>query len=169
MGTIYYTINHDDVIKWKHFTRYWPFVRGIHRSPVNSPHKGQLRRALMFSLIRAWINGRVNNRKAGDLRRNPAYYDVIKMFLAISWEKVINPVLKIYCLPKKAYEHLHNNWGRFEWIMSKSILSTDGTAGTRWPNGTFAPDDIKFVAYRFRLEHNGGGEMHRQFDTRYWR
>ena len=32
---------HDDVIKWKHFPRYWPFVRGIHRSPVNSPHKGQ--------------------------------------------------------------------------------------------------------------------------------
>ena len=22
---------HDDVIKWKHFPRYWPFVRGIHR------------------------------------------------------------------------------------------------------------------------------------------
>ena len=31
---------HDDVIKWKHFPRYWPFVRVIHRSPVNSPHKG---------------------------------------------------------------------------------------------------------------------------------
>ena len=30
---------HDDVIKWNHFPRYWPFVRGIHRSPVNSPHK----------------------------------------------------------------------------------------------------------------------------------
>ena len=28
---------HDDVIKWKHFPRYWPFVRGIHWSPVNSP------------------------------------------------------------------------------------------------------------------------------------
>ena len=27
--------DHDDVIKWKHFPRYWPFVRGIHRSPVN--------------------------------------------------------------------------------------------------------------------------------------
>ena len=25
-------VNHDDVIKWKHFPRYWPFVRGIHRS-----------------------------------------------------------------------------------------------------------------------------------------
>ena len=48
---------HDDVIKWKHFPRYWPFVRGIHRWPVNSPHKGQWRGALMFSLICAWING----------------------------------------------------------------------------------------------------------------
>ena len=59
--------NHDDVIKWKYFPLYWPFVRGIHRSPVNSPHKGQWREALMFSLICARINGWVNNREAGDL------------------------------------------------------------------------------------------------------
>ena len=31
-------VEHDDVIKWKHFPRYWPFVREIHRSSVNSPH-----------------------------------------------------------------------------------------------------------------------------------
>ena len=43
--------SHDDVINWKHFPRCWPFVRGIHRSPVNSPHKGRWRGALMFSLI----------------------------------------------------------------------------------------------------------------------
>ena len=24
-------MNHDDVIKWKHFPCYWSFVRGIHR------------------------------------------------------------------------------------------------------------------------------------------
>ena len=42
---------HDDVIKWKHFPRYWPFVRGIHRSPVDSPLKGQWRGVLIFSLI----------------------------------------------------------------------------------------------------------------------
>ena len=59
-------IDHDDVIKWKHFPRYWPFVRGIHRSPVNSPHRGQWRGALMFSLICVWINGWVNNGEAGD-------------------------------------------------------------------------------------------------------
>ena len=34
---------HDDVIKWKHFPRYCPFVRGIHRSLVNSPHTGKWR------------------------------------------------------------------------------------------------------------------------------
>ena len=70
---------HDDVIKWKHCPRYWPFVRGIHRSPVNSPHKGQWRGALMFSFTCAWINGWVNNREAGDLRRQRADYDVIVM------------------------------------------------------------------------------------------
>ena len=71
--------NHDDVIKWKHFPRYWSFVRGIHRSPVNSPHKGQWRGALMFTLICARINDWVNNGEAGDLRRNRAHYDVIIM------------------------------------------------------------------------------------------
>ena len=70
---------HDDVIKWKHFPRNWPFVRGIRWSPVNSPHKGQWRRALMFFFICVWINDWVNNPKAGDLRRYCTHYDVIVM------------------------------------------------------------------------------------------
>ena len=73
-------LSHDhDVIKWKHFPRYWPFVRGL-RSPVNSPHKGQRRGALMFSLICAWINAWVNNREAGDLIRYRAHCDVTVMY-----------------------------------------------------------------------------------------
>ena len=71
--------NHDDVIKWKHFTRSWLFVWGIHRWPVNSPHKGQWRGALMFSLICTWINGWVDNGEAGDLRSHGADYDVTVM------------------------------------------------------------------------------------------
>ena len=71
---------HDDVIKWKYFPRYWPFVRGIHRSPVNFSHKGQWRGALMFPLICVWINGWVNNREAGYLRRHRAHYDVTVMY-----------------------------------------------------------------------------------------
>ena len=72
---------HDDVIKWKHFPRYWPFVRGIHRSPVNSSHKGQWGGALMFSLICACIDGWVNNRKVGDVRHHRIHYDVIVLIL----------------------------------------------------------------------------------------
>ena len=72
-------MEHDDVIKWKHFPHYWPLVQGIHRSPVNFPHKGQWHGALMFSLIYAWINGWVNNHEAGDLRCHRAHYDVIVM------------------------------------------------------------------------------------------
>ena len=76
----------DNVIKWKHLPRYWLFVWRFHRSP-NSPHKGQWRGALMFSLICAWINNWVINRKAGDLRRHRAHYDVIVMYVCsrIHW------------------------------------------------------------------------------------
>ena len=67
---------HDDVIKWKHFPRYWPYARGIHRPPAYSPHKGQWRGALTFSSICTRKNGWVNNGEAGDLRRHRAHYDV---------------------------------------------------------------------------------------------
>ena len=84
-------LRHDDVIK--HFPRYWPFVRGIPRShPVNSPHKGQWSGALMFSLISARINGGVNDREAGSLRRIRPHYDVTVM--DIEWG------IKIYSLRK---------------------------------------------------------------------
>ena len=76
----YYIYNHDDIIKWKHFPPYWPFVRRIHQSPVNSPHKGQWHGALMFSLIWAWINGWVNNHEAGDLRHHCTHYDITVVY-----------------------------------------------------------------------------------------
>ena len=48
--------------------------------PVNSSHKGQGRGSLLFSLIWAWINGWVNIRKAGDLTRRRAHFDVTVMY-----------------------------------------------------------------------------------------
>ena len=47
--------------------------------PVNSPHKGQWRGALMFSLIYTWTNSWVNDRYSGDMRRQPTHYDVTAM------------------------------------------------------------------------------------------
>ena len=72
-------LHHDDVIKWKYFPRYWSFVWGIHRSPVNSPHKGQWHGALMFSLICIWTDDWVNNRDACHLRCHHAHYDITVM------------------------------------------------------------------------------------------
>ena len=78
--------SHDDVIKWKHFPCNWPFVQGIHWSPVNSPHKGQWCGALMFSLICVWIKDWVNTHEAGDVRCYRALYDVIASM-----------VVRLYC------------------------------------------------------------------------
>ena len=58
-------------------------------------HKGQWRGALMFSLICVGINGWVNNREAGDLRRYGTHYDVSVM--------EAGPTLLIL----KQYAHLH--------------------------------------------------------------
>ena len=69
---------------WRHqietFSALLAFVRGIHQPPVNSPHKGQGRGALMFSLICAWIHGWVSNPDAGAWRSHHAHYDVTVIF-----------------------------------------------------------------------------------------
>ena len=104
---------HDDVIKWKHFPRYWPFVRGIHRSPVNFPHNGQWRGALMFSLICVWLNDWENNREAGDLRRYRTHYDVIVMIEPISirvTSRALGPSAR-EMTSKDVDERMH--WGRW--------------------------------------------------------
>ena len=132
------TSDHDDVIKWKHFPRYWPFVREIHRSPVNFPHKGQWRGALMFALIRVWINGWVNNREAGDLRRHLAHYDVIVMDERGRWQLPLRCVVKQsgydetqeksdYC---KDIEIYHGSI--IHWLTKRIELSGTNIVNTCW-------------------------------------
>ena len=80
---------YDGVIKWKHFPRYWPFVRGIHRSSVNYAHKDQWRG--------------VNNSEADDLRRYRAHFDVIVMsknqpisqHYKSSWMLIVGTILRL--------------------------------------------------------------------------
>ena len=75
--------------KWKHFPHYWPFVQGIHWSPVNSPLKGQWLEALMFPFICTWTNGWVNNQDAGDLRRHHAHHDITTMHCKMDAGRVV--------------------------------------------------------------------------------
>ena len=115
-------LSYDDVIKWKHFPRYRPFLRGIHRSPVNSPHKGQWRGALMFSLICVWINVWVNNGEAADLRCHRPHYNVIIMiFILITVSQWVTFCMKgctySYIMPTSYYISKHM-WN----IMNKGVL-----------------------------------------------
>ena len=111
-------ILHDDVIKWKHFPRYWPFVRGIHLSSVNSPHKCQWRVALMFSL-NCPLNKRLsNNRKVGDLRRHCAHYDVIVMWIpSLENEALSNSsaISHMACMVACSKLFMHHHDGVIKW------------------------------------------------------
>ena len=69
--------SHNDVIKWKHFQRYWPFVRGIHRHRWIPRTKASDAELWCFLWSAPWINGWVNIREAADLSRHCAYHDVI--------------------------------------------------------------------------------------------
>ena len=112
---------------WRHqketFSALLAFCAGIHRFPVNFPHKGQCRGAFMFSLICAWINRWVNNREAGDLRRYYAHCDVIVMklialrLLSLPWYHCLT-IIAINHAGNRAYwpfnEHIDGNiWKLF--------------------------------------------------------
>ena len=71
----------NDVIKWKHFPRNWSFVKGIDRSPVDSPQEGQWLGALMVSLICPEQTFEQIIEKVGNLRRHRAHYDVFLMVI----------------------------------------------------------------------------------------
>ena len=63
---------------------------------MDSPHKGQWRETLMFSLICAWTNGWANDRHAGGLKRHRAHYDVPVM--ASSGLNRFTPYALLHCL-----------------------------------------------------------------------
>ena len=126
------------MIWWRHqmetFSALLATLRGIHRSPVNSPYKGQWRRALIFSLICVWINGWVNTREAGDLRCYCAHYEVRVMEISNSQmtpfvlpRAAICPNLRIRVLPCYVTHLPHcynvsNHWQLYP--LSNSLLNS---------------------------------------------
>ena len=73
-----WSYNHNKIMMTS-FSALLAICAGNSPLPVNSPHKGQWRGALTFSVICVWINGWVNNREADDLRRYRTHHDVTVM------------------------------------------------------------------------------------------
>ena len=99
-------------------------------SPVNYPHRGQWRGALMFSLICAWINSWVNNHEHVDLRRNSALYDVIVMPIESQVSREVS-----WCIYKEPAKE-KNNWTVYRWRTFQFGIKSD----LSW-----------FLAYRLKL------------------
>ena len=111
---------------------------GPRRLPFNSPHKGHWRGCFVFSLIsniRAWTNGWVNNRDAGNLRPHRVHYEVNVMGWNASWRMF----KKIYTL---FWCSLFNSWGRVTPICVSELtsigsdisLSPERRQATIWTN-----------------------------------
>ena len=80
-----YKQTHDDVIRWKHFPRYWPFVRVFTGDRWIPRPKASDTELWCFLFICALINGWVNNCQAGDLRCHRGNYGVTVMSLWITY------------------------------------------------------------------------------------
>ena len=63
------------------FSALLALCEGIHRSPVDFPHKGK---TLIFSLICAWTDRWANNQNADELRRHRDHYNVTVMIIKIN-------------------------------------------------------------------------------------
>ena len=133
--------SHDDVIKWKHFPRYWPSLRG---------HKGQWRGALMFSLLCAGTNGSVNNGNAGDLRRHRTDYNGTVMAFSYHGAYVMSFMWwnRPYIIEVNRRHMLSRNWVIFG--------SDSGSSVIRWQLDTY----VESLAWKWESvlamsRHNG--------------
>ena len=126
----------DDVTKWKHFPRYWPFMRGD--PPVTGGFPSQRPVTWSFyvffdlSLNKRWGN----NRDSGDLRR---HRDITVMWLRIAgyykqtlfllrsltywdWIRRFVSFLRHYCMK------------RVQWIRALKWITLDKFHSINWGN-----------------------------------
>ena len=112
-----------DVIKWKHLPRYWTFVRGIHRSPVNF-HTKASDVEIWYFLWSAWINNWVNNREAGDLIHHRAHYDIIVMLDGMRHfprQRILSCGVRLWLILHLLWLHLVYEPKIHPWLITEAI------------------------------------------------
>ena len=97
---------HDDIIKWKNCLRYWPFVKGIHRWPVDFLHKGQWRRALSF----LWW---AHEHTVGQPIETPMIWDAIALIVTSLWcQRTVQLMVPLMmCYLTKPNKHWSSSYG----------------------------------------------------------
>ena len=136
--------NHNSDVKmsttwWRHqmetFSALLALCAGNSPVPVNSPHKGQWRGALMFTLICTGINDWVNNREAGDLRRHLDHYDVSVMMAS----QITSPLI--------LYSHVYWGGDQRKHQSSASLAFVMGIR--RWPMNSLHKEPVTRKMFPF--------------------
>ena len=71
-------MTHDEVMKWTHFSQYWPFVREIHLSPVDSLYKGPMMQSFDISIDNSLCK-LLNKQSRGRWIKTPWSFDIAVM------------------------------------------------------------------------------------------
>ena len=137
--------SHDDVIKWEHFPRYWPFVRGIHRSPVKSPQRPVTRSFDVFFNLR--LNNQLSKQSCGGWLETPScslwrqYYNDRTICFPIAFLK--SRMIRLDCLMTLETTDVFATWLKYQnsaicqkvsnlcfstayWVFSTEIVSIWG-------------------------------------------
>ena len=122
-------LGHNDFMKWKHFSHYWTFVRGIHRSPVDSLHKSQ---SFDVSLIWAWET----TEKAIDI---PVIWDAIALIMTSQYCNRAFIASCYYVIILYINQHWDHSWfitswrwNTFNWIYLTHSCGYLGIAVEGW-------------------------------------
>ena len=118
----------------------------------NSPHKGQGRGALVFSLFCAWINGWVNNREAGDLIRHSAHYDVTVIYVPKMLQQMFTGKRGVIPLP------IHKSGGDYQPVLYSLSLGEEYIrhwVGYHWFGDKPFTESEKPIAERIMMEFTG--------------
>ena len=145
--------NNGDVMTWKGFPHYWPFVGGIERWPMDSFHKWQVMWTFdIFLLASVWTNCWKHNRRACELRHIDAHLTSLRWamnsFVTLKWNtRVITSDLY----------HLNGLWKYpNRWIIhakSSTWCSEHGClqAAQIWENGIYELGMLLSLFHRHSL------------------
>ena len=108
----------DDVMQLKRFSCDCPFVRGIHRSPVDSPHKGTVTRGFRDVHFGVSLNKLMNKQSSCLWIETPiGSFDVVVMKMGNGIMGALHGPLFWFPILKSKSQQIIWSWGIHTWII----------------------------------------------------